>query len=73
VFVQLVESSCLEGTPQCFLLTPKLLPDLPFTRDITVLEIFNGPSIEPAVAKHPTLAQWLGARAPAQLRAQAAH
>ncbi len=32
VFTQLVEASCQEGTPQCFLLTPKLLPDLPFTQ-----------------------------------------
>lgn len=31
VFMQLVDASCQEGTPQCFLLTPKLLPDLPFT------------------------------------------
>jgi hypothetical protein len=31
VFVQLVEASCQEGTPQCFLLTPKLLPDLHYT------------------------------------------
>jgi hypothetical protein len=31
VFEQLVVASCKEGTPQCFLLTPKLLPDLPFT------------------------------------------
>eukprot|EP00878_Enallax_costatus_P017303 GHUV01018171.1.p1 GENE.GHUV01018171.1~~GHUV01018171.1.p1 ORF type:complete len:959 (+),score=392.27 GHUV01018171.1:54-2930(+) len=42
VFMQLVDASCQEGTPQCFLLTPKLLPDLPFTEDITVLNIFNG-------------------------------
>lgn len=27
---------------QCFLLTPKLLPDLEYTRDITVLQIMNG-------------------------------
>ena len=33
------------GTPQCFLLTPKLLPDLPFTRDVTVLQIMNGNNI----------------------------
>jgi hypothetical protein len=32
VFEQLVTASCKEGTPQCFLLTPKLLPDLPFTQ-----------------------------------------
>jgi hypothetical protein len=30
------------ATPQCFLLTPKLLPDLEYTRDITVLQIMNG-------------------------------
>ena len=34
-----------EGTPQCFLLTPKLLPDLPFSPDVTVLQIMNGPQI----------------------------
>lgn len=33
---------CSAGTPQCFLLTPKLLPDLPFTRDVRVLQIMNG-------------------------------
>jgi hypothetical protein len=32
VFEQLVKASCQEGTPQCFLLTPKLLPDLHFTK-----------------------------------------
>jgi len=31
VFEQLVTASCKEGTPQCFLLTPKLLPDLTYT------------------------------------------
>eukprot|EP00775_Hariotina_reticulata_P010125 gene10125-10283_t len=50
VFNQLVEAACQEGTPQCFLLTPKLLPDLPFTQDITVLNIFNGAMIDQAVA-----------------------
>ena len=29
--------------PQFFLITPKLLPDLPFQRGTTVLVIFNGP------------------------------
>jgi hypothetical protein len=43
VFKQLVESACKPDTPQCFLLTPKLLPDLPFTDDVRVLNIFNGP------------------------------
>jgi hypothetical protein len=36
VFIQLVESSCKPDTPQCFLLTPKLLGGLPFTPEITV-------------------------------------
>lgn len=30
------------GTPQCFLLTPKLLPGLPFNEAVTVLQIMNG-------------------------------
>ncbi|KAL6755030.1 hypothetical protein V8C86DRAFT_1768711, partial [Haematococcus lacustris] len=46
VFIQLVESSCKPGTPQCFLLTPKLLPGLPFTPEITVLTIMNGAHID---------------------------
>ena len=40
-----------EGTPQCFLLTPKLLPDLPFTRDVTVLQIMNGSHIKDVSAR----------------------
>ena len=36
---------------QCFLLTPKLLPGLPFTRDITVLTIMNGHHIEAGLPK----------------------
>ncbi len=40
-----------EGTPQCFLLTPKLLPDLPFTPDVTVLQIMNGPHV-PQLARN---------------------
>ncbi len=51
VFIQLVESSCKADTPQCFLLTPKLLPGLPFTHDIDVLIIQNGPHIDKAAVK----------------------
>jgi len=40
-----------EGTPQCFLLTPKLLPGLPYSRHITVLSIFNGAQIAPETAR----------------------
>ncbi|KAL4856314.1 Structural maintenance of chromosomes protein 5 [Chlorella vulgaris] len=46
VFMQLVEAACGDGTPQCFLLTPKLLPNLPFTRDVSVLQIMNGGHIK---------------------------
>ena len=43
--LQPVRAGCcpLQGTPQCFLLTPKLLPNLPFSADCTVLSIINGP------------------------------
>ena len=43
VFNQLVQCACLPDTPQTFLLTPKLLPDLPFSEHVRVLNIFNGP------------------------------
>lgn len=33
------------GTPQCFVLTPKLLPDLEYNDAVTVMCIFNGPWI----------------------------
>ncbi|KAF5831942.1 P-loop containing nucleoside triphosphate hydrolase protein [Dunaliella salina] len=46
VFSLLVESSCQPGTPQCFLLTPKLLPGLPMGEGITVLGIMNGHGID---------------------------
>ena len=46
VFMQLVDSACKPGTPQCFLLTPKLLPALPFTPAVQVLQIWNGSTIK---------------------------
>ncbi|KAL6778911.1 SMC5 [Auxenochlorella protothecoides x Auxenochlorella symbiontica] len=45
VYTQLVEAASRPGTPQCFLLTPKLLPGLPFNEAVTVLQIMNGPYI----------------------------
>ena len=46
VFLQLVEAALQPGTPQCFLLTPKLLPNLPFHSDVVrILQIMNGPLI----------------------------
>ncbi|MEW5302675.1 MAG: hypothetical protein WDW36_005436 [Sanguina aurantia] len=57
VFIHLVESSCRPGTPQCFLLTPKLLPGLPFTHDIHTLIIMNGSQIEAGLpTKHDMVA-----------------
>ena len=42
VFKQLVDAACRDGTPQCFLLTPKLLPGLGFRPNVTVIQIMNG-------------------------------
>lgn len=42
VFGQLVEAACQPDTPQCFLLTPKLLPNLGYNEHVTLLEIYNG-------------------------------
>lgn len=42
VFLELVNAATGEGTPQSFLLTPKLLPGLPFSPAVTVLQIMNG-------------------------------
>ncbi|KXZ47041.1 hypothetical protein GPECTOR_38g278 [Gonium pectorale] len=49
VFHQLVVASTAADTPQCFLLTPKLLPNLPYTGDITVLGIYSGCHIDAGV------------------------
>ena len=46
VFRLLVDAATAPDTPQCFLLTPKLLPDLPFSSEVTVLQIMNGTSIK---------------------------
>lgn len=45
VYLQLVQAACRPGTPQCFLMTPKLLPGLPFTSDVQTLQIWNGTTI----------------------------
>ena len=46
VFRLLVDAATAPDTPQCFLLTPKLLPDLPFSAQVTVLQIMNGVNIK---------------------------
>ena len=48
---------------QCFLLTPKLLPDLPFSPAVTVLQIMNGPHIA-EIAKNYSPQLLFGRRQP---------
>ncbi|GBG67284.1 hypothetical protein CBR_g88572 [Chara braunii] len=48
MFQQLVRSSSKANTPQCFLLTPKLLPNLEYSRACTILQVMNGPWISSA-------------------------
>jgi hypothetical protein len=43
VFTKMVEAACRPDTPQCFLLTPKLLPQLEYSSAVTILNIMNGP------------------------------
>ncbi|KAL2927106.1 Structural maintenance of chromosomes protein 5 [Bienertia sinuspersici] len=46
MFQQLVRAASQPNTPQCFLLTPKLLPDLEYSEACSILNIMNGPWIE---------------------------
>ncbi|CAL9754472.1 unnamed protein product [Musa acuminata subsp. burmannicoides] len=46
MFQQLVRAASQPNTPQCFLLTPKLLPDLEYSNACSILNIMNGPWIE---------------------------
>ncbi|KAJ4767251.1 Structural maintenance of chromosomes protein 5 [Rhynchospora pubera] len=48
MFQQLVRAASQPNTPQCFLLTPKLLPELEYSEACSVLNIMNGPWIEAA-------------------------
>jgi len=63
VFKLLCDAATAPDTPQCFLLTPKLLPDLPFSDDVTVLQIMNGLHIS-AVANGYDRDSLLGGRTP---------
>jgi hypothetical protein len=62
VFRLLVEASTRPKTPQCFLLTPKLLPGLPFGPDVTVLSIFNGLHVAAGAASGLTRNKLYGSR-----------
>ncbi|EPS70148.1 hypothetical protein M569_04612, partial [Genlisea aurea] len=46
MFQQLVRAASQPNTPQCFLLTPKLLPNLDYTDACSILTVMNGPWIE---------------------------
>ncbi|KAK4253755.1 hypothetical protein QN277_010391 [Acacia crassicarpa] len=46
MFQQLVRAASQRNTPQCFLLTPKLLPDLEYSEVCSILNVMNGPWIE---------------------------
>lgn len=53
VFQEMVRTSSKPNTPQCFLITPKLLPQLDYGKYTTVHSIFNGPLVSD-VARHWT-------------------
>lgn len=45
---------------RCFLLTPKLLPNLEYTEACTILNVMNGPYIEEAASgMFPCIHEWL--------------
>ncbi|AES96365.1 structural maintenance of chromosomes protein [Medicago truncatula] len=46
MFQQLVRAASKPNTPQCFLLTSKLLPDLQYSEACSILNVMNGPWIE---------------------------
>lgn len=46
MFQQLVRAASQPNTPQCFLLTPKLLPNLEYSEACSILNIMNGPWID---------------------------
>ncbi|XP_059651902.1 structural maintenance of chromosomes protein 5 [Cornus florida] len=46
MFQQLVRAASQLNTPQCFLLTPKLLPDLEYSEACSILNVMTGPWIE---------------------------
>ncbi|XP_026451778.1 structural maintenance of chromosomes protein 5-like [Papaver somniferum] len=48
MFQKLVRAASQLNTPQCFLLTPKLLPDLEYSDACSMLTVMNGPWIKGA-------------------------
>eukprot|EP00250_Pteridium_aquilinum_P020889 c2497_g1_i1 orf=333-3566(-) len=58
MFQQLVRAASEPNTPQCFLLTPKLLSDLEYTEACTILNIMNGPWIDSPAKAWSTGSSW---------------
>ena len=46
-FDRLIDASCTKKSPQYFLITPKLLRGLNYTKDVTINFVFNGPKCIP--------------------------
>lgn len=46
MFQQLVRAASKPNSPQCFLLTPKLLPELDYSEACSIITMVNGPWIE---------------------------
>ena len=59
IFKRMTDAASKDSTPQTFLLTPKLLNNLKYTEDCTVLCIFNGPWIADVAKKWRALQQAL--------------
>ena len=51
VFKRMVDAASAPGTPQCFVITPKLLTQLEYSEDCTVMCIFNGPHVHEMAQK----------------------
>ncbi|GLC34495.1 hypothetical protein PLESTB_001255100 [Pleodorina starrii] len=60
VYKQLVAASTEEHTPQCFLLTPKLLSNLTYSRDIHTLIIYSSAEMEEGLPATFTTADMWG-------------
>jgi len=59
IFKRMTDAASKDSTPQTFLLTPKLLNNLQYTEDCTVLCIFNGPWIAEVAKKWRALQEAL--------------
>eukprot|EP01125_Pyxidicula_operculata_P010455 TRINITY_DN3435_c0_g1_i3.p1 TRINITY_DN3435_c0_g1~~TRINITY_DN3435_c0_g1_i3.p1 ORF type:complete len:1071 (-),score=240.16 TRINITY_DN3435_c0_g1_i3:89-3301(-) len=55
VMEQIIKMAGIEGLPQYFLITPKLLPDLDFDDNTTILCVFNGPYIPAQWSPFPAM------------------